>query len=258
MRKKRRNNGEEYISRKGKKVEARKRKIHKCGTCKHNCNTVLNEDTREKLFHEYWQLGCYERQRDFISYHVKEKGTRKAIPGSRKSKTLSYFLTINQEQVQVCKPTFLSTLGIGEKAIYHTVNHRSENGISGHDRRGGKKPNHSTSADVLNEIREHIKFFPTVESHYCRSSSQKTYLEQNLNLVKMYELYVEHCGETGKTPAKICMYRKVFNEDFNIAFHKPKKDLCSKCFTYDNSSEEKKAELKEDYIEHQKRKEQAR
>ena len=258
IRKKRRDNGKEYISRAGKRVAARKRKVHKCGDCKYRCNEKVNEESREKMFHDYWKLADHKRQRDYISYHVKGKPVIKGIPGSRKSKILSYFLTVNQEQVQVCKQTFLSTLGIGEKTVYHTVNHRGENGIPVDDRRGGRNPMHATPTEVLNGIREHINSFPVIESHYCRSSTQKKYLEQSLNLSKMYELYVQNCHETGRTAAKICTYRKVFNEEFNIGFHKPKKDLCNTCYTYDNSSEERKEELNDSYTEHQRRKEQAR
>ena len=46
-------------------------------------------------------------------------------------------------------------------------------------------------AAVDNSIHEHINLFPKVESHYCRQSSSKDYLEENLNISKMYSLYVE-------------------------------------------------------------------
>ncbi|KAL4714702.1 hypothetical protein ACJJTC_005192 [Scirpophaga incertulas] len=38
----------------------------------------------------------------------------------------------------------------------------------------------------------------------------------------MYTLYVEKCNQ----PVKEAIYRKVFNEQFNLSFHKPKKDVC--------------------------------
>ena len=39
----------------------------------------------------------------------------------------------------------------------------------------------------------------------------------------MYEL---NCKRDGITADKLCIYRKVFNENFNIDFQKPKKDKC--------------------------------
>lgn len=89
----------------------------------------------------------------------------------------------------------------------------------------GKNQIKVISNDAKDEIRNHIKSFPVVESHYCRASSRKTYLESNLNLTKMYALYVESV----ERPQKIHVYRKIFDYEFNIAFHKPKKDVCDKC-----------------------------
>ncbi|KAG5899331.1 hypothetical protein JTB14_029282 [Gonioctena quinquepunctata] len=77
-------------------------------------------------------------------------------------------------------------------------------------------------------VRKHISFFPAVESHYCRANSTETYLERNLNLQRMYDLYKTDIEK----PDKLCSYRMIFNTEFNISFFKPKKDLCDKCQTF--------------------------
>lgn len=49
----------------------------------------------------------------------------------------------------------------------------------------------------------------------------------------MYNLYVEKCQEESVVPAKSHLYRKIFNTEFNLDFHVPKKDRCDTCMEYD-------------------------
>lgn len=44
----------------------------------------------------------------------------------------------------------------------------------------------------------------------------------------MYSLYRESTND----PAKECIYRKEFNNAFNLSFYKPKKDQCDRCLTF--------------------------
>ena len=75
-------------------------------------------------------------------------------------------------------------------------------------------------------VRNHIKSFPVVESHYCRAKSNKEYLDGSLT--KMYDLY----KFTDENPVKENIYRKVFNEEFILLFFKLKKDICDECEEY--------------------------
>ena len=77
-------------------------------------------------------------------------------------------------------------------------------------------------------VRNHIKSFPVVESHYCRAKSNKQHLDGCLTLTKMYDLY----KVTDENPVKENIYRKVFNEEFNLPFIKPRKDRCDECEEY--------------------------
>lgn len=60
---------------------------------------------------------------------------------------------------------------IGEKTVSYTLTQIDE--ISSEDKRGRNPGMYKTSEDDRQFVREHIKSFPTVDSHYCR----KTYLE---------------------------------------------------------------------------------
>ena len=53
-------------------------------------------------------------------------------------------------------------------------------------------------------------------------------------------------------------YTSVSVSEFNLFFHKPKKDLCSFCFSYENSSQEEKQAQQADYEAHHQRKNRVR
>ena len=106
----------------------------------------------------------------------------------------------------------------------------------------------------MDAIRAHIKQFPVMPSHYCRATTKRKYLSQNLSVAKMYDLYVEECLK----PLSLKQYRHVFNTEFNLGFHVPKKDECKNCTCYTNTSSELKKKLETEHQKHLKNKEIAR
>jgi hypothetical protein len=71
-RKRRRNRGESYVSRNGKKRQARKIG-NGCGDrCRMRCQTKFSQEEREEIFESYWALGDATRQRNFLKQHTKE------------------------------------------------------------------------------------------------------------------------------------------------------------------------------------------
>lgn len=104
----------------------------------------------------------------------------------------------------------------------------------------------------------HIKQYPTVESHYCRKDIQRRYLETGLSIRKMYRMYEEKCVSENIKPQKFWLYEHIFNTEFNLGFHCPKKDQCSCCETYKNSNEQDKMKQQQDYENHILRKEMVR
>jgi len=61
-------------------------------------------------------------------------------------------------------------------------------------------------------VMDHISRFPTVESHYCRVSSLRQYLEAGLSLSQMHRLYVDEVAMTGEKTVQEHVYRKIFND----------------------------------------------
>lgn len=122
--------------------------------------------------------------------------------------------------------------------------------------RGKTNRNHISEGQKV-IIREHINSFPAIESHYCRARTNKKYLESNLNIPKMYDLYVSQEEKNDKRPVKASYYRYIFCTEFNIDFHVPKSDRCGTCEVYKNMEKENK-EQETDIVkrqeEHQRKK----
>lgn len=82
--------------------------------------------------------------------------------------------------------------------------------------------------------------FQMEESHYVRKNRKVEYLPDTLNVTEMHRLYVEWCTEKDYTPDSYVFYRKVFHDEFNLKFQKPKKDLYNKCTTFQLRQEQKR------------------
>lgn len=68
---------------------------------------------------------------------------------------------------------------------------------------------------------------PKLESHYCRASTSKFYLEPMWNSkTKLYKLYTEDfCKNRLEKPLSIAIFHKEFDMK-NLSLYRPKKDLC--------------------------------
>lgn len=83
---------------------------------------------------------------------------------------------------------------------------------------------------MKNGIKMHIEMFPVVPSHYSRSETEIKYLNCDLNIKAMYRLY--WCDENNVPKAKESAYRNVFVNEYNLGFHRPKKDQCRLCVAH--------------------------
>lgn len=189
------------------------------------------------MFSAFWNLGNYERQKDFVCSRVEERTTQtylneheEKVPKKRQIYR-SYSFEVDGEKIAVCKTFFLATLDIGESYVNHASTHKQGGVFGSAEKRGKHKPHNNTKELSLNKVRAHIDSFPKVESHYTRKDSSRQYLGADLNITKMYELYKEQCTED-EVPVSLQVYRKMFNEEYNLSFHTPKKDQCSPCTKY--------------------------
>ena len=138
---------------------------------------------------------------------------------------------------------FLQTLCVGETFV------TPKTGIVKNRKKKIDQGGRKLSDDMKTLIKEHIKSFPIMESHYTREQSSRTFLGSNLNLTKMYELFLAKYTSTENLPKK-CSYNKVFMKNFNLGFHKPKKDQCSTCIAFKHMTSEQQSKAKAAQSEH--------
>ncbi|CAG9762669.1 unnamed protein product [Ceutorhynchus assimilis] len=129
-------------------------------------------------------------------------------------------------------------------------NETTVNGTLGQDNRGKHLNHKAVSEDIKDEIRSHISSIPSIESHYTRAHTEKTYIEGSKTIAQLYRDYKSDCVAQGKPYGNLTMYRKIFNYEFNIAFFVPKKDQCQTCVSFQNSNEDEKKDLEEEYKSH--------
>lgn len=109
----------------------------------------------------------------------------------------------------------------------------------------GKHGNHAKIPNIIkSEIREHIQSIPTMDSHYCRSNTNKLYIDGSKTLIDLHRDYVKLCQTEYKRYGNYVLYSHTFNNEFNIAFYSPKKDRCDTCETFMNATGEKNNVLK--------------
>ena len=86
------------------------------------------------------------------------------------------------------------------------------------DQRGRHTAWNKTSEGKMQAVKDHINFFPRIESQHTRKSTKRMHLDPSLSITKMYQLSVEYCKENDLEPASERTYRKTFCEEFNLSF----------------------------------------
>ncbi|KAK0055962.1 hypothetical protein Bpfe_014631 [Biomphalaria pfeifferi] len=98
----------------------------------------------------------------------------------------------------------------------------------------GRAPANKTPKDIMEQVIQFIKRFPTLPSHYCRKDSKLLYLEPGLSLFKMYTMYTEDTAINHKHVSKK-IFDKIFHS-LDLFFNNPRKDQCDTCVAYKQGS----------------------
>ncbi|KAK6167866.1 hypothetical protein SNE40_021797 [Patella caerulea] len=227
----------------------------KCDSSKIKSCSKFSEEERQEIFSRFWDRLDWNQRKVYVNSLVQSGAVgRKTTEGnSRRNVSHEYFLRKNGERLGVCKNMFLSTLGIGEKTVYGWLKD-APNGIPNKGNTINKITARRARDNHLREnIKQYLECLPKMESHYCRSSSKKQYLEPVFNsFADLVTAYKSYCTETAVPAASHTLIKEVFNE-LNLEIFSPKKDQCDVCCGYQagNISQE-------DYDLHITRKEAAR
>nr|CAI5818508.1 unnamed protein product [Callosobruchus analis]CAI5859371.1 unnamed protein product [Callosobruchus analis] len=123
------------------------------------------------------------RQRLFlvrdVSVITKKTSTTKTEK-SRREFSRIYNFTVNNRKLTVCKIFFPNTSGIPESSLRIALEKINEIGVMD-DKEKQNRVN----------IENHIDRYPKVESHYCRTSTNRLCLHSDLSLRKMYMMFTE-------------------------------------------------------------------
>ena len=148
---------------------------------------------------------------------------RRYSPGGAKSRrqhTRVFYIKKGAVSVRVCKKAFLKMHGVTDGRLERALKAQQAAGGSLHcDQRGRHEPGNKTKSETVDSIKAHIKSFPKYKSHYSRKDNpHREFLNPYLSIQKMYQLYREKCDEENTSAASNWVYRKVFNEHFNLSF----------------------------------------
>lgn len=256
-----RNSGKQYVSSRGKIVD--ERKMGPPCKCRLDCATKLSEDARKKLFQEYWALTSFQRQRDYLGtcIEVLQVQYRRVKMNSEQPRkpNCSFFCLQDGNKIQVCKPFLMSTLGIKERCVRTVIAAKfSGNGVTPDDKRGKREKHSKLEKEIIESVCTHINSVPRVESHYVRSNTSREFIDGGLTIAEMHRNYESLRKLADKPSANYDAYSRIFNTDFNIGFHVPKKDQCDQCEAFKNSTGDEKLRLEESYLDHLKQKELSR
>ena len=256
-----RNKGEEYTTEKSnQKKQARNHTKGRCSSqeCVRrglDCGT-FSEEQRNEINRMYYSLENLEQKRLWLGSMVEVTALNEQKKG-RKNRTILYHLPLDANvRARVCRVMFYSTVNISEKQVRTVLALRNSAGAIAGESRGGRTPHRREHDQTLNEcVRQHIKQFPRMESHYCRSSSTYEYLSSELTVGKMHRMFTE---ENPNTVVSFSLYLKVFRS-LNLRFSQPKKDLCGLCEAYHQTPEAERSEdLKSRYKSHTEEKNKVR
>ncbi|XP_023947486.2 uncharacterized protein LOC112052581 [Bicyclus anynana] len=235
VRKQKHQRGEAYISRRGKLVPERHiRNTKDClKSCRYKCSERINDVDRQHIFKAFYSLNANEKKHFLLNTTERNSIKNKLINSDNKRKySFKYFFLVRAVRYTVCKNFYLGTLSISQKPVYNVHIGKSDMNLPKPDGRGLSEASaHSLSADVKDRVRKHIMSFNTTDSKPIKQfSRKKQYLESNLSIKQMYDMYVTECSKDDVTIVKESMYRKIFKQEFNLHFKKNKNgQFCCRC-----------------------------
>ena len=221
-------------------------------TCRKRCSSKIHLVTRQCLFTDFYSKN-YDQQQQILFNCIEAFTPHQKRKGAEKHHAMSFRYRVKQtkanevegnadlvEEVYICKGALLNIFQIGRKRI-DLINAQVKKGniteMADTRRKHASRPNKIGDA-IRNNVKTHIKQFPSAQSHYSRSHNPyREYLSPTLSPSKMYREYVSSLPEKQQDPmfVKQAYYNKVFSEDFNLGFGSPKSDTCNICDKVNNN-----------------------
>ncbi|XP_030753125.1 uncharacterized protein LOC115880137 [Sitophilus oryzae] len=223
------------------------------------CSKKFSENQRAKLFADYWGLGIFQRQRDFLGSCVEKLITnyRRITSAEARNPNRAFYLTKDDDvsKVRVRKTFLISTFGITEQTLQTVIHSKvTGSGIIAQDQRGKHGRHLKIDQEILESVIIHIKGIPRVESHYLRAQTSREFVDGGLSIAELRRHYTAGRRLNNREAANYDTYTHLFNTEFNIGFFAPRKDQRDICEAYKNASNKEKEDLETNYEIHQEEK----
>lgn len=236
LRKKLRNTGQSYVTKKGKTRKARQ--MGNLSECRLKCKERLPESFRHNIFEMYWKQGNYNYRRNFVIsssvQKLKETARVKTVSADKQRHrqfSYEYYFEIEGKKLKVCKKCFVLTIGETNSFVEECLKKKQKSAVPGiipsQSKRGSAPSANKHDTETRDLVKKHINSFPRYESHYTRKQTAKQYLPSHLNVSLMHNLYMEDT-EYGANKVSRTVYSEIFHQ-MNLSFKQPKLDTCSKC-----------------------------
>lgn len=192
-------------------------------TTKLKCQT-LSEEMRQRLYNKFWSKMSWKEKKMYVKGLVQVEGVKRRRGRqegpSRRDFSMKYFLKNGVQLVRVCKKMFAGTLGLKERGIVNWV--REDYLQEPQERENINKKSESRQKiyqERTSGVEKFLKSLPTVESHYCRSSSTRRYLEPIWRSKShVYHFYKnEYCKEKKNTSSIGCEIFKYNAENEHVS-----------------------------------------
>lgn len=231
--------GKSYVNWKGVNVGPRQTGPN-CH-CKFKCFEKVSEEKRKVVLKNFNEIGDKQMQTTYLGGLIETTNVARVRAKTRERKSRScvhkYNIRLGMETVRVCRSAFRAMHGISKKRVDNIAKTFCNQNITPPTSKQGKHKNRKNRIpdDVVQKVNDHIKSFPRRESHYSRIKTARFYLSPDLNVKKMYQLYLQLnepesiTNENYKPKVTYDFYFRYFKQNFNYSFGSPRSDTCKKC-----------------------------
>ncbi|KAJ8893809.1 hypothetical protein PR048_006410 [Dryococelus australis] len=178
--------------------------VTRCYTSK--CFKMFSAKQQNIIFTDFWSIGGKQKQDTLLVSNIEKEVTRSANDPKSSVK-------VDGKSHKTCKNFLLQNLQVSEsqmKTVLGEVNLGNvspQENMGKHDNRPSKIGNH-----IWEMVREHWDMFPSKNSHYGRTKSERKYFDDpTLNVMKMYKSFQFFC------------------EQSRYSFRLPRTDVCDFC-----------------------------
>lgn len=236
--------GEQRTTKDGNIIEKKTFQLQTTCQCKRKCAENINGSRQEEIFSAYYKFENWTQKTLFLrsltkTISLKENLNPKISLKEKKFSHKYYLSDQNGAQYEVCVTFLLNCIQIARTRLFDAIKTTTTNETA-KDNRGNRITKRTNEKDI-SFVKDCINSFPSYESHYKISKSNRKYLNPCLTIKRMYREYCIKCTFKRKKPLSEWQFRNIFNTEFNLSFARLKVDTCRKCDMLNALSQSQKA-----------------